>query len=52
MALRIQRNHHWSDPQVTALITIRARTNDQYWYSEYGKEYNIMISKIKTKYYY
>lgn len=38
MALRIrnQRRNFWTDTQVQALIAIRARTNDDYWYNLYG----------------
>ena len=31
----------WSDAKAQALITIRARTNDAYWYNNYGNYYNI-----------
>ena len=37
MALRIRNTRHfWSDQQVQALITIRARTNNNYWNNNYG----------------
>lgn len=52
MALRVRRQqqrHRWTDIEIEALITIRANTNDRYWYSEYGK-YNDF--KIKIKYYF
>lgn len=30
------RNRYWNDAQVQALITVRARTNNLYWYDPYG----------------
>jgi hypothetical protein len=38
MALaRNQANRNrWNDAQVQALITVRARTNNLYWYDPYG----------------
>jgi len=43
MALRNNRNiTRWNNAEVQALITIRANTNNQYWYNNYGNYYNII----------